>query len=274
MTETAVARSHLAAVAQRSAELIGSLDADLPVSRSEWTVGGTATHLIVALKGFTQSARGEYDEWSRWEERIPNARMPERVQALNRAMLADEPKVTSAESAQAIIDGTSAFLAATADVAPQQFMLTPWYGEQESMTVGDATCLLFGEQIMHCYDIARSAGRKWSISGEDAVVIFDAVQAMLPRLAVPDRIGDLAAAYEFRLGKASRFVVRLADGAATVEPATGQRVDCHVLADPVALLLLGYGRTNQWQAIGRAKMITWGTKPWLAFRFPSFFDHP
>lgn len=64
------------------------------------------------------------------------------------------------------------------------------------------------------------------------------------------------------------------DGGVVVEPSTGQRVDCHVLADPVALLLLAYGRTGQWRPIGRGQMMTWGTKPWLAFRFMSFFSNP
>jgi hypothetical protein len=100
---------------------------------------------------------------------------------------------------------------------------------------------------------------------------------MLPKMADPITIKGTKAAFEFRLagaGPSARFVVRVANGGAGVEPSSGQRVDCHILADPVALLLLGYGRISQWQAIGRAKMITWGTKPWMAFRFTSFFSNP
>ncbi len=143
--------------------------------------------------------------------------------------------------------------------------------------MAQATCLLLGEQVVHGYDIAKAVGRKPSIGKQDAVLIFGAVQEMLPKIADPAAIGGVTATYELHLagaGRSGRFVVRVADGAAVVEACAGQRVDCHVLAEPVALMLLGYGRINQWQAIGRAKMITWGTKPWLAFRFTSFFSNP
>jgi hypothetical protein len=268
------ARRCLATAARRNADMVALLDLDQPVKGSEWTVGATATHLIVALRGFTHSASGEYEEWFAWEERIPTGPAAQRLKVLNRAMIAAEPRQGPAATARAITDGVDAFLSATSSLPPDRSVQTPWYGAGNTLTVAQATCLLLGEQVLHGHDIANSAGRKYPITREEARLIFEAVQQMLPKMADPTTIGDVSATYELRLGGSSRFVVRVADGAATVEPATGQRVDCHVLAEPVALLLLGYGRINQWQAIGRFKMITWGTKPWLAFRFTSFFSNP
>jgi uncharacterized protein (TIGR03083 family) len=271
------ARRGLTAAAQRNAEMIASLDLDRPVPGSEWSIGETAAHLIVALRGFTHSALGEYEAWNEWEDRAPVAPATQRLEVLNRAMIAAEPRRSPLASARAITEGAEAFLRATDALPSDQAVLTPWYGTGTSLTVAQATCLLLGEQVVHGYDITRAVGRKASISKQDAVLIFSAVQQMMPKMADPAAIGKVTATYELHLagaGRPARFVVRIADGGAVVEPASGQRVDCHVLADPVALLLLGYGRISQWQAIGRAKMITWGTKPWLAFRFTSFFSNP
>src|SRR5580700_10250510 len=91
LTDTRDARRALAAAARRNAEVIGSVDLDLPVKGSEWTVGETASHLIIALRGFTHSALGDFGAWYEWEDRIPNVRAPERLEVLNRAMIAAEP---------------------------------------------------------------------------------------------------------------------------------------------------------------------------------------
>jgi uncharacterized protein (TIGR03083 family) len=279
VTSTAVidardARLCLLAAAARTAELIESLAMDPPVSGSEWTVGDTAAHLIFALRGFTSSALGDYAEWFEWEAMIPNTRTPVRVEVLNRTLLAVEPRGSAAEMAAWITKGAEAFVAASASLHPDQAMPTPWYGPDETLTVAEATCLLLGEQVVHGYDVATAAGRKWPISKQDALLIFQAVRAMMPKIADPAGIGDVNATYELHLGRADRFVVRIADGAALVEPVAGQRIDCHLLADPVTLMLLGYGRISQWNAIGRMKLIAWGTKPWMAFRFVSFFSNP
>ncbi|MDP9072561.1 MAG: hypothetical protein M3N98_00055, partial [Actinomycetota bacterium] len=173
-----------------------------------------------------------------------------------------------------VVAGADTFLAATAGLPPDQPVATPWYGEGASLTVHQATCLLLGEQIVHGYDMAKAAHRPWPISDHDALLTFAAARAMMPKLADPVAIGATTATFELRLGRAERFVVRVADRAVATEPVAGQAIDCHVLADPVAMLLLGYGRISQWRAIGRAKMITWGRRPWLAFRLPAFFSQP
>lgn len=268
------ARSCLASAARRTADLVESLDLERPVPGSEWTVGDTAAHLIFALRGFTLSASGEYELWFAIEDNFPAVRTPVRVEAVNRFFLAAEPRGTAGAMAASITQGVDAFLAATTSLHPDQTIPTPWYGPDETLTVAQATCLLLGEQVVHGYDMAQAVGRPWPISKHDALLVLEGVRPMMPKLADPDAIGDVSATFELRLGRANRFVVRVADRAVVVEPAADQRIDCHVLADPVALLLLAYGRTSQWHAIGRMKMITWGTKPWLAFRFSSFFSNP
>ena len=71
-----------------------------------------------------------------------------------------------------------------------------------------------------------------------------------------------------------RFVVRLAGGRVTVEESVGQAVDCRVVADPLTLLLVAYGRMSRGRAITRGRLFAWGRRPWLGPRFPGLFFTP
>lgn len=51
-------------------------------------------------------------------------------------------------------------------------------------------------------------------------------------------------------------------------------VDCHLAGDPVAVLLVAYGRWSHWQAIGRGRLFAWGRRPALALRFTSLIRNP
>ena len=276
LIETRKARLALASAAKRSADLIQSVDnMDLPLPGFEWTVGDTAAHLIFALRGFTDSARDDLGEWQHVADLLPpTSGTSQRIAHMNRVLIPAEPKRSPRDAAGAITDGADAFLAATADLSPRHAIATPWYGDTDSLTVAEATCLLLGEQVIHGYDIAKAARGTWRIAASDAYLILEAVHAMMPKMAKPEALRDISATYRIHLGGPGGFVVRCADGAITVEAPAEQRIDCHVAADPVAFMLLGYGRVSQWRAIGRAKMITWGRKPWLAFRFASFMSHP
>jgi hypothetical protein len=63
-------------------------------------------------------------------------------------------------------------------------------------------------------------------------------------------------------------------GRITVDTKPPRRVDCHISADPVALFLVGLGLKKQWGPIATGKLTTWGTRPWLALQFVSFFEVP
>lgn len=275
-TETRDARVALLAAAERSAELLRTMDdMDLRLPRSEWTVGDTAAHLIVALRGFTASVTGELGNWGDIEEMLPRrSATAERVAAMNRILIPVEPKRSPGAAAGAVTEAAEAFLAATADLPARQAIATPWYGADQSLSVRQATCLLLGEQVVHGYDVAHAGRRKWPVAKSDALLIFEAVRAMIPRMAKPEALGNASVTYRIHPGGQADFVIRCANGAITVEAPGSQHVDCHIAADPVAFLLLGYGRISQWRAIAGAKMITWGAKPWLAFRLVGFISHP
>jgi hypothetical protein len=67
-------------------------------------------------------------------------------------------------------------------------------------------------------------------------------------------------------GGGPRYLIAIDDGVAHVTGA-GPRADCWISADPVAFLLVGYGRASQWSQIARGKLLAGGRKPWLGTAF-------
>ena len=268
------ARAALRAAAERTARLIEGLDdIDRPIPGSEWTVGEAATHLLVGLRGYTASARGEIGP--EWRQHIPDTpRYPERVSAVTAATLRAEPRRDAATLARLLQESVDIFLAATEGQPADAGIAAPWYGDGATLALSDATCLLLGEQVVHGYDIARALRRPWPIEETDACLIFQAVTTMMPRVLNPEAAGSASVACDIRLRGGPRAVLTVSDGSARVEPWTSQPVDCHLSADPAAFLLLGYGRINQWAAIARGQLLAWGRKPWRALRLRGYFFNP
>jgi hypothetical protein len=48
-------------------------------------------------------------------------------------------------------------------------------------------------------------------------------------------------------------------------------VDCHLLADPVAFLLVMYGRRGPVRTALTGGVLAWGRRPWLALQLPRLF---
>ena len=59
-----------------------------------------------------------------------------------------------------------------------------------------------------------------------------------------------------------------------VAPQPGRRVDCHISAAPATLLLLLFGRINQWSALLTGRLLAWGPKPWLAPKLRQVLRNP
>jgi uncharacterized protein (TIGR03083 family) len=266
-------RAALSAAAGRGAALMASLpDLDRPVPRSEWTLADVAAHLVIGFQGYTDAALGEAE---RWRPHIAEGTdFSERVRTLNQRTLGGAPRLEPAAAGAAIEEAARLFLEATAGLDPALTLGTPWYGDGAAVSLAAATALLLGEQLMHGRDVAHGLGRRWPITGDEATLVLEAMRAMIPLAVNPARAGRLTASYELRVGPLVRFVVRLADGRASVEESAGQAVDCRIAAQPVALLLVAYGRMSQWQAIARGRLMAWGRRPWLGPRFPGLFFKP
>lgn len=271
--DLAQAQSALQAAAGRTAELLDSVpDGGLPVTGSEWTVGDVGAHLVVVLQGFTLAVEGSFDAVSPYLSDTDV--FPDRLAAVTAGTLELVPERHPGALAELVTDAAHTFLAVTAGRSPDEPVRTPWYGPQASLNLGAATCLLLGEQTIHGYDMATTVARRWPISDADAALILHALTTMLPLIVNPETARGLTAGFEVRARGVPPFVLRFRDGVAAVEPAGAQAVDCHLVADPVDLLLVAYGRIGQWGPILRGRLRAGGRKPWLGLKFKNLFHNP
>lgn len=150
-----------------------------------------------------------------------------------------------------------------------------WHGALR-LPLATACCILAGEALIHGRDIARAAGRPWSIGPERARTVLVGLLPLLPHYVDPERAAPVRACYDLHLrgGDRPRTFLVFGAGRLSVEPPSDRRVDCHIWADPIAFLLVAYGRTGPWPPALRGKIAATGRKPWLAFRLPQLFRKP
>ena len=105
-----------------------------------------------------------------------------------------------------------------------------------------------GEYRLHGRDVAKALDRPWPITPDDARrprLVLASALPLLPLLVDPSTTADVRAAYDLRVRGGPQVGVVIRDGRLTVGADDGP-VDCHVSAEPVALLLVSYGRRSQW----------------------------
>ena len=146
-----------------------------------------------------------------------------------------------------------------------------WHGEPVAL----ASMLGIGlaEYLLHGRDIARALSRRWSIRAADARLALAAALPLLPLLVNPVTTAGVHARYDLRVRGGARVSVTINDSALAVS-GDGESVDCHVSADPVALLLVAYGRRSQWVPILTGRLVAWGRKPWLGVRLVRYLVTP
>lgn len=260
--DLAAARFALGAAAARAEVLIASMgDSTLPARGLDWTLGETAAHLVADIRRFLDMVLGRV---------VPEGGV-ERVAAVNAAHLDEVVERDPAALARLFSAAVRDFLIRTREHAGSDPV--GWYGGHQ-INVAATTCLVLGEVIVHGHDMARTTGTPWSIDRHEANLVLDGATWTLPSMVDPEGSRGVRATYEVRVRGGSRVVVRFHDGALTVEPGKQPGVDCHISADPVALLLVGYGRSGQWGEIARGKLVAWGRKPWLGPKFVAMLRRP
>jgi hypothetical protein len=88
------------------------------------------------------------------------------------------------------------------------------------------------------------------------------------------RAAGLHACFDVRLRGGRSTVIAIDHGALSIDPPAARQVDCHLSADPAAMLLVMYGRRTLWSAVGRGQIIAWGRRPWLAPRLRTALSNP
>lgn len=274
----------LRAEVTRVTTLLRSLHDTAPMAVGAWDLGEVAMHLSqgwVAVPGLARRDLSAVYEV-----------LPTRVKPAGASLIADVWDLGSltADAVQADGERNLGVLADRIDERAAAFFRhcegrsgserQPWMVEGTSVELCTLICHLLNETVVHGGDIARAAGRPWPIDASHAVMViqgfFLPVLAELPPRALvdQDRAAGVRATYDVRLRGGGRAYFVFDDGRVTLEEPGSRRVDCHVLAEPVAMLNVMWGRQSQWKAIAKGQLLAWGRKPWLGPRLRLMLRNP
>lgn len=265
------ARTALAAAVGRSAELWRRVEnPDAHVPGLSWSAAETAAHVVGDLREYTR-ALTDYVHGTAAAD-VGNGSPARLRTAVNDHHLTVVPERDMIRLADLLEDAAASYLTAAAElgVADRATIATP---DGLALEPAVMTCLLLGEQVVHGLDIARSAGQRWPISRDDALFVIPAMMTLAPSYLRPSRSKGLHVSFELRMRGGNRYRFTVDDGTGVLS-AAGGRADCVITADPVAFLLLGFGRIPQWSPVLRGQLRAGGRKPWLAARFGSLLASP
>lgn len=258
-------RGSLTRAIDRVAELLARVrDPAANVPGMEWTVGEVVAHLALVGEAYTGYARGATEPFVDVSDVAGGS-----LARTSAARLAAEPERDVSVLATRVTSAGSSLLAATEDVDAT----TPVTWNGQVVPVSAMLGIALGEYLVHGLDIARALSTKWPISAGDARLVLASVLPLLPLLVDPVATKGVSASYDLRVRGGARVGVAIDDGTLSLIAPDG-RVDCHISADPVALLLVSYGRRSQSVPALTGRLLAWGHKPWLGLRLTSYLVTP
>jgi len=255
--------------AGRSAELLRRVDdGSVPVPGLTWTAAETAAHTIGELRDYTQALTRHTNGYMTHANRPPES--PSRMGAAVNARQLTEVAERDMGLLAGLLENAAETYLAAASVANEDAAIPVANGLV--LTPSTMTSLLLGEQVIHGLDVARAARTRWDIRPRDALLVTPGALSVAPYYLSRSAL-TLRASFELRIRGANGYRMAVDHGTATIT-AAGERADCVITADPVAFMLLGFGRITQWSPILRGKLRAGGRKPWLAMRFATMLSSP
>jgi hypothetical protein len=248
----------------------GIRDPNVRAAGLEWTIAETAAHLVASLDHYTGWMTGERDPATYLEASSHAGRTSERSAIVSARLLTEFQERDIQRLADMLVPRAERFVAESQGRDHDVALMT-WTGV--AMTIPMMTAAMLGEQLMHGLDIARSVRAPWTISRHDAILIIEGVVAMFPAYLDKEKAAGVHVAYELRLRGGPRYRVAIDDGTADIAT-PGGKADCWISADPVAFLLVAYGRAGQWSQTLRGKIIVGGRRPWLGSKFGDYTSGP
>jgi uncharacterized protein (TIGR03083 family) len=252
---------------RRFVDMVRSLDPARPVPGSAWTIGETVAHVASGVGAYVTYLAGDTTP------RVDLSDVPGgSIAASNARRLATDAE-RDVSTLAATIEARLAELVAAARQMDLDDVVS-WHGRDVALRTMLATAI--GELAMHGRDIARAVDHSWPLSRRDAVIVLTDLAPLLPVLVDPATTASLDAVIRLRLRGGPELALAFDHGTLAVGPATqtSRHPDVTVSADPVAFLLVAYGRASQWPAIATGKLAAWGRRPWLALRLTSYLVRP
>ena len=275
LADGAPPREVLRNVCSRVADLIASIDdMDRPVPGHGWTVGQVAAHMILATRGNAASMAGDVDQLLQF---VPDTDgYADRMAGMNKNAIAAEPVRDATSASLALREAVSAFLNQAEQQSADDTVPTPWYAPGASLSVDVDTRWLVGHLLNHALDIASGLGREWPLAKDEVLVAIPSIHALMPRTVDAMAARHVKATFCVRVRGGDTVGIRIRDGAVDLASwgTWDVRPDCTISAEPIAYFLVAYGRVSQWPLIARGRLLSYGRKPWLAFRFRGLFVNP
>jgi hypothetical protein len=155
-----------------------------------------------------------------------------------------------------------------------------WVGGVK-VTATVLACHIMNESMVHGLDLASVTGSRWKIEQRDARLAFEGFICPMyrslgrPEFAVhPVKAAGVRATYDIRVRGGGRWFFVFENGGLLIEEPSDRRVDCHLWADPRAIMLLAWHRTGLAGPVFKMQVFPWGRRPWLAFRLPGLLKLP
>ena len=247
--------AHERATSQFCSLLRTASDGRLRIPHMTWTVGETGAHVLGIMRLYPEMLAGVSSGWESLDA----------GEAENARLLADTPEREPDEIADAIEVAApklrEAFAAYTED-------LGTWHAGLQippAAIVG----IQVGDMFVHGWDVATAFRGPWTIDPPDACLSIAAATPILPHFVDEKAASGFSATYGLQLRGGPAFTLEFADGRLTAFEGRAPHADCRMSAEPVAYLLIAYGRVPVWRPAIRGQLISYGRRPWLGLKLSS-----
>lgn len=256
--------------AQRAADLLRSIpDVNVRIPNSEWTISEAAAHIITSVRTYGSWATGAA---SPEQLGLSQKQINTEIARVNDARIATIDRSDGKILGDQLLEVVTNFVRDAAPLSGDRPF--EWY-DQIPMDMQSMTCIELAEVLVHTWDIAKATGKPWPIDAKDAEQMMLGALALTPHYVNKETTKGVKASFDIRVRGGARIGIRLDGGVATIQiPPDGDRYDCIISAEPVALLLVSYGRIGLAAPVLTGKLFAYGRKPWLGLKFNSYFLKP
>jgi len=247
----------------RFAALVESIERpDVLAHGLEWTVAETAVHVVTGFDYYTATIRGEDFVLT---PRAPGEPFTRYFARENKLQIDAEPERDPAKIAVRLRASLRELVDTARAAGPDAVVVFSGPGYSEDITT--SVCTIIGELVVHGFDIARAIDAEWKVDPASSVLAVYATTAALPLALDHDAAAGKDIHVKVHLRHGTAFSIHFRDQRAWCD-LTVERADVNVSADPLAYLLVGYGRMGLLGPVVRGQLLVWGKKPWVVLEVP------